>query len=162
MNQILVTKKLYITPELKRKKKIYKFDFLLSIFLVCILISLCIYAEYDRNKSEETSQEIMSEFNTDAQEDTTVAKNNILIVVLDDSEQNNGSTNNEFDNTPQKQTQNGSNKKNVQKTNDGYRYTTIATINIPKINVQYPILDGETDSEAETEALLKISPTKFW
>ena len=57
----------------------------------------------------------MSEFNTDAQEDTTVAKNNILIVVLDDSEQNNGSTNNEFDNTPQKQTQNGSNKKNVQK-----------------------------------------------
>ena len=138
MNQILVTKKLYITPELKRKKKIYKFDFLLSIFLVCILISLCIYAEYDRNKSEETSQEIMSEFNTDAQEDTTVAKNNILIVVLDDSEQNNGSTNNEFDNTPQKQTQNGSNKKNVQKTNDGYRYTT------------------------ETEALLKISPTKFW
>ena len=87
MNQILVTKKLYITPELKRKKKIYKFDFLLSIFLVCILISLCIYAEYDRNKSEETSQEIMSEFNTDAQEDTTVAKNNILIVVLDDSEQ---------------------------------------------------------------------------
>ena len=162
MNQILVTKKLYITPELKRKKKIYKFDFLLSIFLVFILIYLCIYAEYDRNKSEETSQEIMSEFNTDAQEDTTVAKNNILIVVLDDSEQNNGSTNNEFDNTPQKQTQNGSNKKNVQKTNDGYRYTTIATINIPKINVQYPILDGETDSEAETEALLKISPTKFW
>ena len=91
-----------------------------------------------------------------------MAKNNILIVVLDDSEQNNGSTNNEFDNTPQKQTQNGSNKKNVQTTNDGYRYTTIATINIPKINVQYPILDGETDSEAETEALLKISPTKFW
>ena len=87
MNQILVTKKLYITPELKRKKKIYKFDFLLSIFLVCILISLCIYEEYDRNKSEETSQEIMSEFNKDAQEDTTVAKNNILIVVLDDSEQ---------------------------------------------------------------------------
>ena len=38
------------------------------------LISLCIYAEYDRNKSEETSKEIMSEFNTDAQEDTTVAK----------------------------------------------------------------------------------------
>ena len=28
MNQILVTKKLYITPELKRKKKIYKFYFM--------------------------------------------------------------------------------------------------------------------------------------
>ena len=34
MNQILVTEKLYITPELKRKKKMYKFDFLISIFLV--------------------------------------------------------------------------------------------------------------------------------
>ena len=46
MNQILVTKKLYITPELKRKKKMYKFDFLISIFLVCILTSFYIYAEY--------------------------------------------------------------------------------------------------------------------
>lgn len=73
MNQILVTKKLYITPELKRKRKS------ISLISFCLffgmhLISLCIYAEYDRNKSEETSQEIMSEFNTDAQEDTTVAK----------------------------------------------------------------------------------------
>ena len=95
MNQILVTKKLYITPELKRKKKIYKFDFLLSIFLVCILVSLCIYAEYDRNKNEETSQEIMSEFNTDAQEDTTIAKNNILVVVLDDANQTNDTDSND-------------------------------------------------------------------
>ena len=36
MNQILITEKLYITPELKRKKKVYKFNFLLSIFLVVI------------------------------------------------------------------------------------------------------------------------------
>ena len=120
------------------------------------------YEEYMRNVLGYSPYPERNYTYTDAQEDTTVAKNNILIVVLDDSEQNNGSTNNEFDNTPQKQTQNGSNKKNVQKTNDGYRYTTIATINIPKINVQYPILDGATDSEAETEALLKISPTKFW
>ena len=160
MNQILVTKKLYITPELKRKKKIYKFDFLLSIFLVCILVSLCIYAEYDINKNEETSQEIMSEFNTDAQEDTTIAKNNILVVVLDDANQTNDTDSN--DNALQKNKQNGGSKKTVQTTSEGYRYSTIATINIPKINLQYPILDGETDSEAETEALLKISPTKFW
>ena len=51
MNQILVTEKLYITPELKRKKKIYKFYFILSVFVVCILTSFYIYAEYDRNKS---------------------------------------------------------------------------------------------------------------
>ena len=92
MNQILVTKKLYITPELKRKKKMYKFDFLISIFLVCILTSLYIYAEYDRNKSEETSQQILEDMNQllsqDAQTDTTIAKDNILLVVLDDAEDN--------------------------------------------------------------------------
>ena len=32
MNQILVTKKLYITPELKKKKKAYKVYFILSVF----------------------------------------------------------------------------------------------------------------------------------
>lgn len=153
MNQILVTEKIYITPELKRKKKIYKFDFLLSVFLVCILISVCIYAEYDRNKSEETSQEILASMNN---EDTTVANNNILVVVLDDSKQGNS----------QEQISSNSdlnlNKKNIQTTQNGYKYTTIATINIPKINVKYPILDGETDSTEETEALLKIAPTKFW
>lgn len=152
MNQILVTEKLYITPELKRKKKMYKFNFLFSVFLVCILISLCIYAEYDRNKSEEASQAILANMNND---DTTVANNNILVVVLDDSEQN-----------EQIQEQangiSGSGKGTVQTTESGYRYTTIGTVNIPKINVKYPILDGETDSAEETEALLKISPTKFW
>lgn len=156
MNQILVTKKLYITPELKRKKKIYKFDFFLSVFLVCILISLCIYAEYDRNKSEEVSQDILADI--EMQEDTTVAKNNILVVVLDDEEQN--------ERIVQEQTNTNNNinptKKTVQTTQDGYRYTTIATINIPKINVTYPVVDGETDSAEETEALLKMSPTKFW
>ncbi len=156
MNQILITKKLYITPELKRKKKVYKFNFFLSVLLVCILVSLCIYAEYDRNKSEETSQGIMSEFNTD-KEDTTIAQNNILIAVLDESEQ----TPNTTDGTS-KNNSTVVNKQKVETTSDGYNYTTIATINIPKIDVQYPILNGETGSEAETEALLKISPTKFW
>ena len=156
MNQILVTKKLYITPEIKRKKKIYKFDFFLSVFLVCILISLCIYAEYDRSKSEETSQEILAKFNTEIPEDTTIAKNNVLIVVLNEEEQIEENTQQE------EQPQEVVAKKNIQTTNEGYRYTTIATINIPKINVNYPIIDGETDSIEETEALLKISPTKFW
>ena len=163
MNQILITEKLYITPELKRKKKIYKFNFFLSVFFVCILVSLCIYAEYDRNKSEEVSQEIMSEFNIETiQEDTTIAKNNILIVVLDESEEVEEITDEDgyLDLTP---TNNSTqNQQTVQSTSQGYKYTTIATINIPKINVQYPILDGDTDSEQETEALLKIAPTKFW
>ncbi len=152
MNQILVTKKLYITPELKRKKKIYKFDFFLSVFLICILISFCIYAEYSRNKDEEVSQEILANMNIS--EDTTVADSNVLIAVLDDEEQTEELNSNE---QPSAQP-----NKTVQSTQNGYNYTSIATINIPKINVQYPILEGTTGSTEETEDLLKISPTKFW
>ena len=59
MNQILINEKLYVTPELKKKKKAFKFEFLLSIFLLCILSSYAIYAEYDRNKSEQVSKEIL-------------------------------------------------------------------------------------------------------
>ena len=53
MNQILVTQKLYITPELKRKKKIFKLEFFISVFLLCLLSSYYIYAEYNRNESEQ-------------------------------------------------------------------------------------------------------------
>ena len=149
MNQILVTKKLYITPELKRKKKVYKFEFFLSVFFVCILLSAYIYAEYDRNKSEEVSQEILANLEI-PQEDTTVAKNNVLVVLLDEE-------------IPEEEVKpSTTSTQTKQTTASGYQYATIATINIPKIKVTYPIIDGPTDSPEETEDLLKISPTKFW
>ncbi len=154
MNQILITKKLYITPELKRKKKVYKVEFFLSIFLVFILMSAYIYAEYDRNKSEEVSQEILANMDLQ-QEDTTVVKNNVLVIVLDD-EQQSEELNQKIEEKPVEV------KKEMQTTQEGYHYATVATINIPKIGVQYPILDGETDSVEETEKLLKMSPVKFW
>ena len=154
MNQILITKKLYITPELKRKKKVYKVEFFLSIFLVFILMSAYIYAEYDRNKSEEVSQEILANMDLQ-QEDTTVVKNNVLVIVLDDEEQSE-ELNQKIEEKPVEV------KKEIQTTQEGYRYATVATINIPKIGIQYPILDGETDSVEETEKLLKMSPVRFW
>ena len=158
MNQILITKKLYVTPELKRKKKMYKFNFIISIFLVCILMSFYIYAEYGRNRDEEVSQEILSNFNNSLeqnQEDTTIAKDNILIVVLDEKREQIGETEEKIE-------KNAESIKQKTTTKEGYKYKKIASINIPKINVNYAILDGETKSVEETEALLKISPTKFW
>ncbi len=155
MNQILVTKKLYITPELKRKKKVYKFEFCLSVFLVCVLTFACIYAEYDRNKSESVSQGILENLDI-PEEDTTVAKKNVLVVVLDDEEQNEAI---QEQNQPQ---QSPTIQKVIQRTTDGFYYSTVATISIPKINVNYPVIDGETESTEETDALLKISPTRFW
>ena len=71
MNQILVTQKLYVTPELRRKKKIYKIQFFLSVFLVCLLFSYYIYAEYDRSKSEEVSQEILTGMKEENNEEDT-------------------------------------------------------------------------------------------
>ena len=150
MNQILITEKLYVTPELKRKKKIYKFEFLISIFLVCILFSLYIYAAYDRNKSEEVSQELLAGINFNVEDDGTtvdILENNVLTVVLDDFDED---ENQEIDLTqvtiPQTEYE----------APNGEKYTIIGIIDIPKINVNYPILSSTSD------ALLKISPCKFW
>ena len=156
MNQILITKKLYITPELKRKKKIYKFEFFLSVFVLIVLISAYIYAEYDRNKSEQVSQEILSNIDL-SQEDTTVADSNVLVVILNDDEQG--------------QTQEAENmeqnspiliNRDMQKTSSGYNYRASCVISVPKLNIKYPVIDGPTDTAEETEELLKISLTKFW
>lgn len=163
MNQILVTKKLYVTPELKRKKKIYKFDFILSIFLVIVLISLYIYAEYDRNKSEEVSKDILANMNLT--EDTTVAKSDVLIAIL--NEDNNKESESTTPQQPVVQQPTTTNKSQTtqqqpkQMTVGGYTYTIDSKITIPSIGVEYPVFLGTTGSAQEIETLLKNSPTKF-
>ena len=94
MNQILVTEKLYITPEIKKKKRMYKVRFFLSVFLICILCSYYIYAESDRNKSEEVSHQIAADYsnaNKEKENDTTTAKfiNDVMIVALDERQSEN-------------------------------------------------------------------------
>ena len=82
MNQILVTEKVYVTPELKRKKKIYKFLFILSIFSIFSLFSLYIYAEYDRNKEESISDDILSSIMQSTDETTISSYENALVVQI--------------------------------------------------------------------------------
>ena len=164
MNQILVTKKLYITPELKRKKKVYKFEFIISIFLVCVLTSLCIYAEYDRTKNEKTSSEILSNFNqllaeTAQSETTKSSDDDVLVVILNNM--GDYATEAATEETTTQELENLANQAEKRTSKSGYKYSTIASISIPKINVNYPILQGETGSDAETEELLKLSPCKF-
>lgn len=155
MNQILVTKKLYITPELKRKKKIYKVYLIISVFLICILTSIYIYAEYDRNKSEQVSQEILSELEA---EDNTIADSDVLVVALSSDFVDETEVVPSVQETPQERKDNDQYTQTIA----GYNYAVVATINIPKINVKYPIFKGETGSQAETTALLKYSPIEFW
>ena len=152
MNQILITKKLYITPELKRKKKIYKANFVLSIFFLVILISIYIYAAYARDKAEAVSQEILQNAEME-QEDNTVADSDGLIAVLNDTTDDGNETPVVLDTTNKNKTK--------QQSASGYTYVVDGKVTIPKINVEYAILDGESDSEAETEELLKTSPVKF-
>ncbi len=149
MNQILVTEKLYVTPELKRKKKMYKVQFFISVFLICLLSSYYIYAEYDRNKSEEVSQVLLSEVKT-AEDDTTKqsTKDDALIIVLNESEAEEA----------QEQLEESVNTNEIinNATVDGVTYTTEAILTIPKINITYPVL-SETSDE-----LLSISVNRYW
>lgn len=164
MNQILITEKLYITPELKRKKKLYKLDFIISIFLLCLLIGYYVYGEYDRSKGEKISQEMLSNMVLEdttsgvfAYDDTTVKmQDDKIVVILDGNE--GGST---AISTGALQSQVQTNKeeiieKNTTVTEDGTKVTRIAIINIPSINLTYPILSTYNDD------LLKTSPCKYW
>ena len=128
LNQILVTEKLYVTPELKRKKKLYKVQFFVSVFLVCLLSSYYIYAEYDRNKSEEVSQVLLAEVKT-GKDDTTKqsTKDDAIIIVLSES-------------AAEEAEDIGSNEIISDTTVDGITYTTEAILTIPKIGITYPEL----------------------
>lgn len=143
MNQILITEKLYVTPELKKKKKIYQFAFLISIVCVLLLSFCYVYAEIDRNNREKVSQEILAGI-----DDTTVNENDSILRVsleADGQEQNVIIEEN-----------NGENNENKYVTQSGQSYTTDAVLNIPSLGINYPIL-SETSEE-----LLKISLNKFW
>lgn len=150
MNQILICEKLYVTPEVKRKRKIFKFEFLLSIFLLCALSSYAIYAEYDRNKSEQVSQEILE--GIEFQSGTEIVEEEVTVVIL------NAIPEEEVSKVHIIQTEQPLDVPDEQKSvaSDGTVYFTIGVINIPSINVNYPILSTYSD------ALLKISPCKFW
>ena len=80
MNQILVSEKLYVTPDMKKKKRMFKIEFFLSVFLLCALSSYAIYAEYDRNKSEEVSKEILQ--GIEFKENTRVVEEEVKVVIL--------------------------------------------------------------------------------
>lgn len=144
MNQILITEKIYVTPELKRKKRIYKFLFIMSIFLIFSLCSVYIYAEYSRNKSEEISKGLLEDFISN--DDTIISlEQNALIVKL--TQENN-------------ETEQTQNNLNLSTATEKYEtasgtYDIIGRITIPKIGVDYPIF-----SETTVE-LLKISICKF-
>ena len=150
MNQILVSQKLYVTPDMKKKKKAFKFEFFLSVFLLCVLSSYAIYAEYDRNKSEEVSKEILQEISF--QDTTKLVDEEVIVVRLNAIPEEKNVTTTQVVQIEQKIEVPDEQKLTV---SDGTIYYTIGVINIPSINVNYPILSTYTDE------LLKIAPCRF-
>ena len=138
MNQILVTEKIYVTPELKKKKKIYKIEFFLSIILICLFSSYYIHATYDRDKSEEVSQMILTEIKDDNIKE--YCDNDPIIIILDDNLLNNKQKEEKLE-------------KEIYIDNAIYPIESI--IKIPQIGINYPVISKTS------EELLKISVNKF-
>ena len=153
MNQILVTEKLYITPELRRKKKMYKLKFCISIFAICMLFSYYIYAEYDKGKSEAVSKDILMELSsTEIKVDTTTRNivNDVLIIALDTPREEI-----QVEESNQEEQSEEISSENSTESEES-NYSAEAILDIPRLGINYPVL-SETSDE-----LLKISLNKYW
>lgn len=162
MNQILAHEKVYVTPELKKKKKMYKLDFCISVFLVLILFSYYIYGEYDRARAEKLSKEMLADVENefpvyverDSVEDNTTVKmeDNVLVVILDDVMEDEEVNIEELLNPATITT----NDTVIHKAPNGEEYSIVAILNIPRLDINYTVLSDTS------EELLKISLNKFW
>ena len=186
MNQILVTEKLYVTPELKRKKKIYKINFILSIVAIVILCSFYAHSEYARNKEEDISHDILEgiveEEMNEAERVAASEEENVWKIMISQVQQKKSSivnkekttnTKNEITNSQQSGVNDSSKKSEKNDNSDttkkrikyitasnGKRYPSVGRIEIPKIGVNYAIL-AQTSGDTLVD-WLKISPVMFW
>ena len=158
MNQILITQKLYITPEIKRKKLMYKIELFLSVFLICLLFSYYIYAEYDRNKSEEVSKEILAQIKYQVDDTVKKDEDDKIVVILEIPDNNtNSNENNAVDDSKAVQTDPPNVDTQTYRSKDGVEYTTEAVLKIPCINIEYPVL-STTSPELLFVSLNKYHP----
>lgn len=157
MNQILVTEKIYVTPELKRKKKLYKILFIISILLIISLFSFYAYSEYDKNRQEGISGDILS-FLT-KKDNTIISENDNALVVKITQEATEDME--EIENTEETNSTNNSLQMATATSeyvaSDGKKYEAIGIVKIPKININYPIL-----AQTKNVEVMKVAPYKFW
>lgn len=157
MNQILVTQKLYVTPRMKRKKKLFKIEFFLSVFALIGLSTYGICSAYDRNKSEAVSREILGAMQV--QPEKIVVAEQAVVLILNGSEDNSDRTTNSTEIEKvmvEREIQIEEEQKVTAR--DGTEYYTIGQIDIPTIDCHYPILASDTEN---FDTLLKIAPVKF-
>jgi len=155
MNQILIAEKLYVTPAMKRKKKLFKIEFFLSVFALIGLSTYGICSAYDRNRSEAVSQEILGSMQI--QPETITVEEQAVVLVLNDDNSKSTMNIDEIERvTVSREIEIPEEQKVTAR--DGTVYYTIGQIYIPTINCKYPILSSETENY---DTLLKIAPVKF-
>lgn len=150
MNQILVSEKIYVTQEMRKKRKIYKVIFILCLILIIILTGYYVLAEYDKNQKEQISREILEQMNNN--DDTTIEEKVIVIALDDDNEEEEVP----IIEMPTISTNNNTNTINSEVTANGQNYKTEAILDYSKLGISYPILSEEN------EELLKVSLCKYW
>lgn len=143
MNQILVSEKIYLTPELKRKRRIYKIIFAICLISILILTLYYIVIEVDKNRKERISREILEQMG-----DSTTIEEQVIVVSLDE---------NSDEEVPIIEMPSTSeNIINSEIVANGQTYETEAILEYSKLGINYPVLSEESDE------LLKISLNKYW
>lgn len=156
MNQILVTQKVYVTPAMKKKKKLFKMEFFLSVFALIGLSTYGICSAYDRNKSEAVSREILGAMQI--QPESQVIEEQAVVMILNGKSDNGQAINVEEIEKVIVEREIEIPEEQKVEAKDGTIYYTIGQIYIPSINCQYPILSSDIESY---DTLLKIAPVKF-
>lgn len=149
MNQILVSEKIYVTKEMRRKKRAYRILYTLSIIVVIVLITYYVFAEKNRNDQEALGKEILQQI------DTTTVEEEAIIIALDDQNEDGTQEIIQIE-EPENSETNVTTVQSEITTSDGKKYATEAVFEYPKLGISYPVLSDENDK------LLKVSLCKYW
>lgn len=154
MNQILISKKLYVTKEMKRKKMIYKGMYILSMLTVIVLLVYFVIAENNRNMGEALGKEILGQIE---EVDKTTTSDKAIVIALDEQQEEGEEEEQEI--IPIEEDyyeENGETVSSTVTTSDGNEYNTEAVFEFPRLGISYPVLSDENDT------LLKVSLCKYW
>ena len=164
MNQILISSKVYVTKELKRKQRIYQTIFLISILVIVSLLVYYFIAEKQKNEEELVSQDIRSQLDASPKEkDDTLITDKVMVVALnsdedvsDQYEENVELEKPDLTTSAYKTVSDTNQKTKKIKATNGQTYETEAILEYPRLGISYPILSEQNES------LLKISLCKYW
>lgn len=179
MNQILISETLYVTPEIRRKKRIYKISFMLAIILVIALSVYYFISEHIQNKDAEKAEHLLSSINfviDDIDTGEITLSRGSSVVVLNETQADQERIDRALAEKMQKEkvkmqeAKENAQRRTEEKTESGIKYYTAGVLNIPRLKIKYAVIDTvspkpiaeEEDAEAIFEELLRISPVKFW